>query len=132
MKVSKKRFAEWIKIKEEIHDIGAIPPLLKDGEIWWCAFGENVGIEINGKNAPFSRPVFIYKKLSRDGFMGIPLTSGHKVGSWYVNFDFQTKQQTACLSQARVMSSSRLLNRMGRLDDRDIAKIKAGFKKLYK
>jgi mRNA interferase MazF len=127
-----KKFFEWIRLKEEIHNLGAIPPLLQEGEIWWCSFGENVGVEINGKNAPFSRPVFIYKKLSRQGFMGIPLTSQPKSGSWYVNFDFRNKAQTACLSQARTMSTSRLLSRMGRLDDRDAEKIKIGFKELYK
>jgi mRNA interferase MazF len=126
-----KRFTEWIKLKEEIHKKGAFPPLLKEGEIWWCSFGENIGIEINGKNVPFSRPVFVHKKLSRLGFMGIPLTSKAKTGSWYVNFDFQGKSQTAVLSQSRVMSTSRLLGRMGRLDEKDIAKIKNGFNTLY-
>ena len=126
-----KRFSEWITLKEEIHNQGAFPPLLKEGEIWWCSFGENIGIEINGKNAPFSRPIYVYKKLSRLGFMGIPLTSKQKTGSWYVNFDFQEKPQSAILSQARVMSTSRLLNRMGCLDDKDKAKIKAGFIGFY-
>ncbi len=126
-----KQFSEWIKLKEQIHNIGAFPPLLKEGEIWWCSFGENIGIEINGKNVPFSRPVFVAKKLSRLGFMGIPLTSKQKAGSWFVNFDFQGKPQTAVLSQARVMSTSRLLSRMGCLDDNDTAKIKSAFVELY-
>ena len=58
-----KRFLEWIGLKEKLHTADNKPPLFKEGEIWWSAIGENVGIEVNGKGKPFSRPVYIYKKL---------------------------------------------------------------------
>lgn len=121
--MEEKHFEEWIGLKEKLHFGGSMPKI-KEGDIWWCSCGENVGVEINGKNKLFSRPVFIYKKLSRFGFIGIPLTSQDKSGSWYVKFDFKGREQTAVLSQIRMLSVSRLSSRMGELDMADIDKIK--------
>ena len=129
--MEEKHFQEWIELKEKLHFSGSLPRI-KEGDIWWCSCGENVGVEINGKNKLFSRPVFIYKKLSRHGFIGIPLTSQKKEGSWYVEFDFQNKQQTAVLSQIRTFSVARLSSRMGELDNSDIEKIKAGLANFLK
>ena len=126
-----KRFLEWIGLKEKIHNNNSVSPLFNEGEIWWCALGENIGIEINGKGKPFSRPIFIYRKLSRKGFLGIPLSTQIKEGSWYVEISFQNKKHVATLSQARVFSSARMYQIMGSLDDNDIAKIKNGFLRLY-
>lgn len=121
--MEEKHFREWMSLKERLH-FGNSMPKIKEGDIWWCSCGENIGIEINGKSELFSRPVFIYKKLSRFGFIGIPITSQDKVGSWYVKFDFQGKNQTAVLSQIRAFSVSRLSSRMGKLDKNDIERIK--------
>jgi len=44
-----KRFLEWIGLKEKLHGAIHKPPFFKEGEIWWCNLGENVGIEANGK-----------------------------------------------------------------------------------
>ncbi|MDR1197184.1 MAG: type II toxin-antitoxin system PemK/MazF family toxin [Candidatus Nomurabacteria bacterium] len=126
-----KHFFEWIKLKEKIHNDESVERLLKEGEVWWCALGENVGIEVNGKSEFFSRPVLIYRKLSRDGFMGIPLTTQKKVGSWYVRFEFQGKTSYANLAQARVISSKRLYNLVGEIDGEDYKRIRAGFRRLY-
>ena len=41
-----KRFLEWIGLKEKLHKKQAIPPLFKEGEIWWCYVGENIGNEV--------------------------------------------------------------------------------------
>ena len=104
---------------------------VKEGEIWWVAVGKNIGIEINGKSESFSRPVLIYKKLSRLGFMGIPLTTQPHDGTWYIPFEFQDKISRAVLSQAKVMSTQRLYARIGKLPNNDFKLIKNGFKKLY-
>ena len=126
-----KRFLEWIGLKEKIHNNNSIPPLFNEGEIWWCAVGENVGIEINGKGKLFSRPVFVYKKLSKDGFLGIPLSTQDKKGSWYVEINFKGEKDIANLSQIRIFSAYRMYEIMGSLDNKDITKIKNGFLRLY-
>lgn len=123
-----KNFQEWILLKEKLH-FNNSRPKIKERDIWWCSFGENIGVEINGKGRLFSRPVYVYKKLGRYGFIGVPLTSKIKTGSWYVAFVFQGKTQTAVLSQVRTFSVARLSNRMGKLDETDAKKIKGAVRK---
>ena len=125
-----KRFSEWITLKEKIHTKERIPRI-KEGEVWWLAIGENVGIEINGKSEYFSRPVLVFKKLSYFGFMGIPLSTQKHEGSWYVNFRFQDKNICAALAQARTLSTARLYTRLGQIAEDDMEMIKKGFQKLY-
>ena len=125
-----KHFKEWIRLKEEVHYKKTIVKI-SEGEIWWCAVGENVGVEINGKSKFFSRPVLIVKKLSRLGFLAVPLTSQKHEGSWYMEFDFGDKTQYAALAQMRVMSTSRLYRRIGTVPDSDLQKVKLGLQKLY-
>ena len=128
--MEEKRFDEWMKQKEHLHSTGGIP-VIKEGEVWWCGIGENVGVEINGKNELFSRPVVIIKKLSRYGFLGVPLTSQNHSGSWYAPFEFKNKTQYAALAQVRVMSVSRLYKRMGTIPESDLDIIKTGLRELY-
>ena len=125
-----KHFKEWILVKINIHEKGIVRNI-KEGDIYWCAVGENVGVEINGKSETFARPVVVLKKFSRYGFMGIPLTSQHHEGSWYASFEFKNKIEYAVLAQARVFSVSRLYKKMGELSGSDFDIIKSGFKKLY-
>ena len=123
---------EWFPVKELRHNIKPNKiPSISEGEIWWTAVGENVGVEINGKSEYFSRPVLVFKKLSHLGFMGIPMTSQPHTGSWYAEIRFQDKEVYASLAQARVFSTSRLYDRMGQIDETDMSKVIAGFKNLY-
>lgn len=126
-----KKFLEWIGLKEKIHETSKGPKLFKEGDIWWCALGENIGIEINGKGQMFSRPVLVYRKLSRDGFMAIPLSTKIKEGTWYIKIDFQGKCHTLNIAQSRVISSSRMYNKIGELNEGDFKKVKDGFLRLY-
>lgn len=126
-----KRFHEWIDIKQNLH-YNARTPHIKEGEVWWCSCGENVGIEINGKSGRFTRPILILTKLSRYGFMGIPLTSQPKSGSWYKEVLFLGKKQYVAICQARVMSVSRLHTKMGQLPESELISARQAFHKLYK
>jgi len=126
-----KRFLQWIGLKEKIHGESLGPLYYNEGEIWWCAVGENIGIEVNGKGEMFSRPVFVYRKLSKEGFLGIPLSTKAKQGSWYAEISFKGERVVANLAQVRVFSSHRMYEKMGSLDDNDIKKIKTGFFRLY-
>lgn len=127
-----KLLSDWNVIKEDFH---CTPDhklqLVRNGEIWWAGIGENVGVEINGKSEYFSRPVLVLKKLSRYGFMGIPLTSQSHKGSWYASFEFQGNQEIAVLSQAKVFSTARLYGRIGQIPDSDLEKVRQAFLKLY-
>lgn len=125
-----KHFKEWIKVKSNLHFAGNYP-LVKEGQVWWCAVGENINIEINGKGKTFARPVLVLKKLSRYGFLGVPLTSKHHEGTWYAHFEFKEKTQYAALSQIRVFSVSRLYTKMGMVPDSDLKIVREAFRNLY-
>ena len=126
-----KDYTGWMSIKSSLNRSGKVTNF-SEGQIWWAAIGKNIGVEIDGKHDDYSRPVVIFKKLSRLCFFAIPLTSQPHTGSWYVDFVFKGKQQYAVLSQIRIMSVSRLYNRMGKLSAGDYKKIKTGFKKIIK
>lgn len=126
-----KRFLEWLGIKQKLHEKATSPIFFSEGDIWWCGIGENIGVEVNGKGETFSRPVFVYKKLSRDSFMGIPLTTQVRQGTWYVGVGFKGRSICANLAQARVFSASRMYQKHGMLNTRDCIKIKSGFLRLY-
>lgn len=127
-----KRFLEWIGLKEKIHNQEHIPPLFKEGEIWWCFVGENVGSEVNGKGFQFTRPVLILRKYDKFSFFALPLTTQNKIGSWYCSFAHNNKSQTAQLAQGRVVSYKRLKERIGKIDSVDYEKVRKTFSQLHK
>jgi mRNA interferase MazF len=100
--------------------------------VWWASVGENVGSEINGKSALFSRPVIIYKKLSHGFYFVVPTTTQNRSGSWFVPFRQQDKKMVACLHQARSIDHRRLSSKLGTIDDEDFERVKAGFRALYR
>ena len=102
-----------------------------EGELYWIGLGKNIGVEMYGKGGDFSRPVLVYKKLSKYNFLAIPLTTKEHNGSWYVHFFHKGRKQTAVLSQIRVLSSKRIYRRIGQIDDEDFRKIKRAFRELY-
>lgn len=126
------KLLDWLLVKWQKHNTPKEKlQFFSEGDIWWTAVGENVGIEINGKSELFSRPVLVFKKLSELGFLGIPMTTQEHVGSWYVKIRFRGRDIRAVLSQIRVFSVKRLYDRMGTIDESDLAKIKAGLANLY-
>lgn len=127
-----KRFLEWIGLKAKIHNNKSTPPFFKEGEIWWCYFGENVGTEMNGKGDSFTRPILVYKKYDKYSFFALPLTTKHKNGSWYFTFVHNNKKQTVVLSQGRTISFKRLRELVGKVDSVDYKDIKKAFENLYK
>lgn len=126
-----KRFFEWIKLKEKLHNVKKGPPLVKERDLWWVSIGENVGSEINGKNMLFSRPALIIKKLSRGFFLIAPTTSQKKEGSWYVAITLEGRFMYVCLHQIRIIDYRRLSTRLGTLDSNDFDRVKAAFLQLY-
>lgn len=89
----------------------------KEGEVWWCNFGENIGHEINGKGNTFTRPVYIFKKYDKYSFLGLPLTTKEKEGTWYVSIPVLGIPRTLILSQGRTLDYRRLDKKITELDD---------------
>lgn len=126
-----KRFIEWIALKEKLDNLLTGPPLVKERELWWASVGENVGSEINGKSRLFSRPILVFKKLTRGLFLAIPTTTQPREGSWYVKVTQADKEMFVCLHQLRIIDYRRLSSRLGQLDGDDFNRVKVAFWKLY-
>lgn len=124
-------FDQWNEVKKslEVEDRVAY---FKQGQLWWCNIGQNLGAEVYGKGIRFTRPVLIFRKLSSRQFLGFPLTGkDHEVGNWYCTFRHAGQVMTAMLYQARVLDKKRLIKRIGQVDDEDFMKITQAFKTLY-
>jgi len=105
--------------------------LFKEGEIWWCRVGMNVGSEIYGKGENFIRPILIFKKFDENMFLGISMTSKQKVGTWYVLISYDNKEGRVILSQIKSMDKKRLVKRIGTLDADVFRKVQDAFLDFY-
>ena len=121
-------FDRWIEYKKIIHRTGRKWEY-REREVWWCAIGENVGSEINGKGRNFLRPVLIVRKYGTL-FFGVPLSSRMHDGIWYEHFRFKDKMQCALLSQAGSMCAFRLHDKIGKLSFLDYLRICDSLSKL--
>ena len=118
-----KNFQKWHSKKKYIHENKGIP-YFYEREIWWCSIGLNVGYEQDGKNENFERPVLVLKKFNKYILWIVPLTSKLKSGKYYYHFKFGKENSVAILSQLRLISSQRLLRKIGMISENDFAKIK--------
>ncbi len=126
-----KRFLEWIGLKEKLDISAHTPPLVKERDIWWISFGENIGSEISGKSKLFSRPGLILKKLSSGSFLVAPTTSQSRKGTWYVSIQTERITSAVCLHQIRTIDYRRLSTKLEQIDENDFIKVKTALKELY-
>ena len=59
-----KDFNLWNSEKQNIDRKFLKDFYFSEREIWWCSVGINVGVEVNGKNSKFERPVLVLKKFN--------------------------------------------------------------------
>ena len=119
-----KDFAKWLGLKEKLN---AMPgtAFAHPREIWWCSLGVNVGVETDGKNENFERPVIIMRVYNTKSMIALPLTSKEKNDKFHHMVKTARKVSWAKLTQARVISNKRLLRKVDVLD-------KDSFEKLQK
>lgn len=120
------KLGEWFDVKLELSQIQN-PPMFKEREIWWCSVGLNVGYEVFGKKEIFTRPVLIIRKYIKYTFLGFPLTSKRKDISAHYHLDFNNRNGSILLDQARVFDVRRLGQKIGRLSNNESEKISKAF-----
>ena len=121
-----KNFLDWFSLKPKIDKLPQ-RPLFQEREVWNCHFGVNIGFELDGKNEKLIRPVLILKKLTHNTFLGIPLTSKLKNGTWYVKSTVQKKEGRYIISQIKMFDSKRLYNKVERIPDEEFYRVKTRF-----
>lgn len=119
----KKDFDNWNAKKKKLDDVKE-KFLFKTGDIWWCSVGLNIRTESCGKGENYQRPVLVLKKLSGDNFIGIPLSTQKKVGSWFIDITIHGEKRYALLYQIRMFSANRFQRRFATLDDADFERVK--------
>lgn len=125
-----KTLQEWFKIKISLWKKDN-PTVFKQGEIWWCSLGMNLGEEIFGKGVKFTRPILVFRKFTSNSFLGLPLTKQEKQGTWYVEITIHGAKNWVMLNQARVLDKKRLVDRIGTLDGANLKKVREDFLKFY-
>lgn len=118
-----KDFDSWNTLKQKL-DIKSNIPRFKQGEVWWCHLGSNVGDEENGKGKVHSRPILIMRKFNKHIFWGVPLTTQIKEKHYYHKITFKDKEQCAMLSQLKLCDARRLTSKMGKVAQKHLDDIK--------
>ncbi|MDC0932663.1 type II toxin-antitoxin system PemK/MazF family toxin [Arcobacteraceae bacterium] len=126
-----KKFNEWNEVKKQIDQRKEIIKF-KERDIYWISIGENVGFEQNGKGKEFARPVLIIKKLNKQLFFGIPLSSTIREGSYFYTFAFtESQKSSALLVQAKVFDIKRANQKLGMINQDDFKNIKEKLGNLF-
>ncbi len=116
-------FNIWNQQKQKL-DANKRRLLFKEGEIWWCSLGINVGEEVFGKGKNFTRPVVILKKLSSNTCVVLPLSTKIHLGEWYYTLEMNNSKRSVLLHQIRSISANRLYARQSGIPEEDFIKIK--------
>lgn len=125
-----KEIKNWLELKIKLWTADK-KVVFKQGEIWWCSLGFNLGEEIFGKGEKFTRPILIFKKFTSNSFLGLPLTLHGKNGSWYVEIETKGVKRWVLLNQARILDKRRLTNKIGEVSRSDFDKVKKRFLEFY-
>jgi mRNA interferase MazF len=125
-----KNFGNWgiqkAKINEKDSRLG-----FREGEVWWCNIGVNVGVEIDGKDKEFSRPALVLKKFNNESFWAIPLTTSAKRGRFYIPVKIDNCiDGVTNISQLRLLDAKRLTTRIGVITVEDSARIRKAVRNL--
>ncbi|MEI7510886.1 MAG: type II toxin-antitoxin system PemK/MazF family toxin [Candidatus Peregrinibacteria bacterium] len=126
-----KNFLDWFVVKPQIHQEKQ-RPLFQEREIWMCHFGSNVGFELDGKKAEALRPIVVFKKISKDTLLAIPLSSHKKNGTWYSKSIIKEREGRYCLNQIRMIDAKRLKYWMEQITSDDFLQIQDDFQKFLK
>jgi mRNA interferase MazF len=120
-----KNHDDWNKLKKILEEVDIHIPF-NEREIWWCSFGSNIGIEIEGKGEDFERPAIIIKKFNIEHAIVVPLTHFGIYNSIYyvpIYYDVLAYNSFAVITQIQRISSKRLMRRIGILSLKQFVEI---------
>ena len=123
-------YDEWNERKKDIAFPSFRNIYFREGDIWWCSLGLNVGRESYGKGKEFRRPILVLKKLSSDICIILPLSSKEKIGTWFIDVTFQEHKRYVLLYQIRMLHTKRFQRKLGQLDEKGMFRVKEKLGKL--
>ncbi|MEK9185702.1 MAG: type II toxin-antitoxin system PemK/MazF family toxin, partial [Patescibacteria group bacterium] len=91
-----------------------------------CSIGHNVGVEQNGSEDNFSRPVLVVKKFNNQMFWIVPLSTKQKSYDFYFNFtDPDGKKVSLVLAQLKLVSIKRFKRKIYKISIKEFDEIKS-------
>jgi mRNA interferase MazF len=117
-------YDKWNEVKKKINrEVLPVNFFLREREVWWCSLGMNIGVEANGKNDVFERPLLILKVFNKNMIWGLPITSTLKNSYFYYGLKFNDEYRSVNITQIRVVSSKRLLRKVDVITEEDFSNI---------
>lgn len=126
-----KDFLGWSNRKQYI-DRSYTGFYIREREIWWCALGINIGVEIDGKNGQFERPVIILKFMGKDMVLVVPLTTKGFMDKNHLLIRTAKTDSFAKITQIRTVSSKRFLRKIDTLDEEQFKALRRMVRNLLK
>ncbi len=119
-----KEFDIWNEKKKLVDKKASSSSLyFHEREVWWCTVGVNIGVEVDGKNRDFERPVLVIKKFNDHMFWGVPLTSKIKSYSYFIRVNHEKGTSFANLAQLRMFSSKRTRRKVTTLTEKSFSEV---------
>lgn len=129
----KKDFDKWNKEKKLVDKKSINRDLFfYPREIWWCSAGLNIGVEADGKNENFERPVLIIKKFNAEMIWVLPLTTREKQNKYHYKLEHENIKSWVILSQIKTISTKRLLRKIGSISVSDFGEVSSRVQSLLK
>ena len=121
------KFDQWNDVKRKT-DYKQRTIGIKPRDIFYIKLGQNVGSEEYGKGQDFVRPVLVLRQLTKELFVGVPLTSTLKHNDYFHTFSYTHKvkgtiENSAMILQLKTFSKKRLLNRIGMMHKEDFQNV---------
>ncbi|OHA87926.1 MAG: hypothetical protein A2653_00145 [Candidatus Zambryskibacteria bacterium RIFCSPHIGHO2_01_FULL_43_25] len=124
-----KDYKDWSPKKSYLHNEKG-RPFVSEREIWFCAVGENVGFEQDGRGEEFARPVVIFKKFNNEVCWILPITKSVKKSKYYFPIKQDQIGGSVILSQIRLIDAKRLLYKVTTLKSSKFKDLKQKFTQL--
>jgi len=116
------RILEWNVVHARI-EINTNSQFPQRGQIWWANLGQNIGVEMNGKNNNFERPVLVIKNLNADSVFVAPITSTISDRNHLIKFDLNTNKMSVNIFQLRTLSTKRFTKKISDICDHDFKRV---------
>ena len=117
------KFNNWNEVKKTT-SLYPKRPTVKRGQVWWTKYGKNVGVELFGKHANFSRPVIVLKAVEGgNNAVCLPLTSKNHIGSWYSHFKLKDREEIAVFPQIKSVDLARFISKVGEIPEKEVFRI---------
>ncbi len=127
-----KNFDEWNLQKKRIQNKVNNITRYYEREVWWCAFGVNIGSEQDGSGDFYERPGLVLRKLSTTTAIVLPLSTKQKRPNLHIQVHCNNIDNFVLLDQVRVIDILRFKRKIGQISQVEFYAVKNAFGELLR